>query len=225
LPGLDPESDVDVSVANGMLHIAAKGKMLELRADEEHPSEPRYKWFIRDVRLTEGTSQDDIAVTYKDGFLEIRVTRTEELPTIVGQARDAARDMAAGNARLPAEPRSSISLGYPQCVELKRVPVGEASGLASVLGAGEATFFLVHLACSFAAAARERFVRASLSITLVPSETTAASQPVAWSMQPLCLPQVTELARAEGRRQLQICQRRVERGVAVDTDGMPDPRL
>jgi hypothetical protein len=97
----------------------------------------------------------------------------------------------------PEAPKSSIALGYPQCVELKRVPVGEASGLASFLGATEATFFLVHLACSFAAVARERFVRASLSITLEPSEPAAASQPVAWSMQPLCLPQVTELARGQ----------------------------
>lgn len=74
LPGLDPDKDVEISVADGILHLRAERKE---RAEEEHPegyrSEFHYGKFERRIRLPEGTTEADIKASYKDGILEVRV--------------------------------------------------------------------------------------------------------------------------------------------------------
>jgi HSP20 family molecular chaperone IbpA len=70
LPGIDPAKDVTVSVADGVLTVKA------VRRDEtkeEHRSEFRYGEFVRTIALPPGADEDDIAATYADGILELRI--------------------------------------------------------------------------------------------------------------------------------------------------------
>jgi HSP20 family molecular chaperone IbpA len=76
LPGVDPDRDIDVSVENGVLTIAAErqeSNREELRGG--YRSEFRYGSFVRQVRLPAGTSAEVISAAYKDGVLEIRMPK------------------------------------------------------------------------------------------------------------------------------------------------------
>ena len=80
LPGVDPDKDIDITVADGMIHLLAQR---EERKEEERPggyrSEFRYGRFARSVRLPEGVTEADVKASYKDGILELRIPapRTE----------------------------------------------------------------------------------------------------------------------------------------------------
>jgi HSP20 family protein len=85
LPGVDPEEDVEISVHDGMLHIA--GERTQRSEDRENGTvrtEFRYGRFERTVPLAAGSSAEDVTATYKDGVLEVR------MPT-QPQAREAAK--------------------------------------------------------------------------------------------------------------------------------------
>lgn len=73
LPGLDPEKDVDIEVSDGILRLSAERTE---QSKEERPdgyrSEFHYGRMIRHIRLPEGTTEDDITASYKDGILEVR---------------------------------------------------------------------------------------------------------------------------------------------------------
>lgn len=73
LPGVDPEKDVEISVVNGVLHLRAERQE---RSEEERPegyrSEFHYGRIERSIRLPEGTTEEDIKASYKDGILEVR---------------------------------------------------------------------------------------------------------------------------------------------------------
>jgi HSP20 family protein len=74
LPGIDPDEDVTIDVADHRLHIEA-----ERHEDEEMERkgvlhrELRYGRFSRDLTLPEGVTDEDISASYADGILEIRV--------------------------------------------------------------------------------------------------------------------------------------------------------
>ena len=74
LPGIDPEKDVDISVADGILHMRAQR---EERSEEARPngyrSEFHYGHLSRSIRLPEGATEADVTASYKDGILEVRV--------------------------------------------------------------------------------------------------------------------------------------------------------
>jgi len=74
LPGIDPDEDVDITVADGVLHVVATR---EERSEEERPegyrSEFHYGSLERHIRLPEGADADDITATYRDGILEVRI--------------------------------------------------------------------------------------------------------------------------------------------------------
>lgn len=74
LPGIDPEHDVELTVSEGMLRIEAE------RHEEEKVEEKgwvrhelRAGSFVRTLPLPEGVSEADVAASYKDGILEIRI--------------------------------------------------------------------------------------------------------------------------------------------------------
>jgi len=93
---------------------------------------------------------------------------------------------------------SRISLGVVQAVELTSAPAEDSGGLVHFIGrTGDSRYFLVHLACSFAPAPGERFVRAALGVRLSREDQAAEPAPIAWSIEPRCLPYVTELARTQ----------------------------
>lgn len=70
LPGLDPGKDVQVTVYEGILTIAAE------RREEEHTrsrTEFRYGTLQRSVRLPAGADAEHIVARYTDGILEVTV--------------------------------------------------------------------------------------------------------------------------------------------------------
>ena len=74
IAGIDPDTDVEITVSDGMLHIGAERK-------EEEKSEAlgytrheiRYGSFTRELPLPQGCVEADVKATYTDGILEIRV--------------------------------------------------------------------------------------------------------------------------------------------------------
>ena len=82
LPGIDPDKDVDVSITEGELHLRARREeKIEYKDRSSYRSEFRYGSFSRSVPLPEGTTQDDVTATYKDGVLEVRVPIPAEAPS------------------------------------------------------------------------------------------------------------------------------------------------
>lgn len=70
LPGMDPDKDIKVEVANGILTIAAT------RQQEEHDgghSEFRYGSLTRRVMLPDGADEGAVAAKYIAGILEVTV--------------------------------------------------------------------------------------------------------------------------------------------------------
>ena len=74
LPGIDPDKDVALTVVGGVLNIEAERREEEKREGKGYlRREVRYGSFSRSLPLPEGVTEADIAATYKDGILEIRI--------------------------------------------------------------------------------------------------------------------------------------------------------
>lgn len=85
LPDIDPNKDVELSVAGGVLHIRAQREEKTEKKDKDmYQSEFRYGSFVRNVPLPEGVKDDDITASYEDGVLEIRapLPAGEEKPPV-----------------------------------------------------------------------------------------------------------------------------------------------
>jgi HSP20 family protein len=81
LPGIDPAKDVEVTMQDGMLRIAAERKVEENTQDKGYTRhELRYGSFSRTLPLPEGAAESDIKASYKDGILEIRIPVAEPAP-------------------------------------------------------------------------------------------------------------------------------------------------
>lgn len=74
LPGVDPDRDVEITVADGVLRIRAERRQ-EQRADEERVRrrEIRYGSFSRVLPLPEGVTAEDVTAEYRDGVLAVRL--------------------------------------------------------------------------------------------------------------------------------------------------------
>jgi HSP20 family protein len=74
LPGIDPDSDVDITIRDRMLTIAGK-------REESHEAAQRseffYGRFMRTLSLPTNASTEDIRATYLDGILEVEVPLRE----------------------------------------------------------------------------------------------------------------------------------------------------
>ena len=74
MPGIDPDRDVEVSVANGMLTLKGERRQeSEVEDKQGYRSEFRYGMFSRTLPLPAGASETDVEATYHDGVLEVRV--------------------------------------------------------------------------------------------------------------------------------------------------------
>ena len=74
LPGIDPSTDVDVEVTDGVLTISATRTEKEEQKDRHvHRSEFRYGSFVRSLPIPKGVDEAAITATYADGVLEVRV--------------------------------------------------------------------------------------------------------------------------------------------------------
>lgn len=74
LPGIDPERNVEISVARGTLTIRAERH--EEREGRRH-SEFRYGTYERHIRLPDNVREEDIKATYDKGILTITVPLQE----------------------------------------------------------------------------------------------------------------------------------------------------
>ena len=74
MPGIDPDKDVDITITDGLLRIRAERKF-EQKEDKEGTTrtEFRYGSFERTMRVPDGVKVEDIAASYKDGILEVRL--------------------------------------------------------------------------------------------------------------------------------------------------------
>ena len=73
-PDVNPDSDIDISVSGGMLHINVSRQSKRERTDKDvYRSEFRYGSFSRSVLLPRGIDEGDIQATYDKGMLEVRV--------------------------------------------------------------------------------------------------------------------------------------------------------
>lgn len=73
-PGIDPDKDVEITIADGLLRIRAHREVkAEQKNKKGYRSEFRYGELTRTFRLPEGSSGDDVKATYCDGILEIRI--------------------------------------------------------------------------------------------------------------------------------------------------------
>jgi HSP20 family protein len=76
LPGVDPEKDVEITVDDGLLTISAERHEERTEGEEGmagYRSEFRYGSYRRSLTLPVGVTADDVAATYADGILEVRV--------------------------------------------------------------------------------------------------------------------------------------------------------
>lgn len=81
LPGIDPEKDVQITVEGGQLQITAERREEEEREDRRfHRRELRYGSFSRTVPLPEGTDEQAISASYRNGVLEVRVPTPQSPP-------------------------------------------------------------------------------------------------------------------------------------------------
>lgn len=93
LPGIDPEKDVEINVADGVMTLRAERKE---RSEEKRPdgfrSEFHYGSMARAIRLPEGATEADVKASYKDGILEVRVpapkAAVKQSPTRIPISRD-----------------------------------------------------------------------------------------------------------------------------------------
>lgn len=70
MPGVDPDKDIEVSIADGYLMI--KGERREEMRDDHH-CEFSYGSFSRSIALPNGYDEKNIHADYKDGVLQVSV--------------------------------------------------------------------------------------------------------------------------------------------------------
>lgn len=81
LPGVDPDKDIEVTVADGVLHIKAeRTEKTEQKTKESYRSEFRYGSFTRSIPLPPSVRQEDVKASYKDGVLEVRTPLPAQTP-------------------------------------------------------------------------------------------------------------------------------------------------
>jgi HSP20 family molecular chaperone IbpA len=70
LPGIDPEKDVEVTMADGLLTIKAERRE---EVSDKHHSEFHYGTFSRSVTLPAGADEENVRAVYGHGILEVTV--------------------------------------------------------------------------------------------------------------------------------------------------------
>ncbi|MDH4278308.1 MAG: Hsp20/alpha crystallin family protein, partial [Acidimicrobiia bacterium] len=78
IPGVDPESDIDISVEDQRLVIHAERTSRTEDDTDGYRSEFHYGSFSRVIGLPEGANVDDVQADYADGILEVRIPIAEE---------------------------------------------------------------------------------------------------------------------------------------------------
>jgi HSP20 family protein len=84
LPGIDPDTDVEITVSDGSLCIRAERRESHERTGngDFYRSEFRYGQFTRTLPLPAGAGADDVKASYDDGILEIRLPMASPSPSV-----------------------------------------------------------------------------------------------------------------------------------------------
>ena len=79
LPGV-PQDKISVEVEDGTLTVSAeRTRSEEVSQERYHRFECRFGSFARTVGLPQGSSEDRVKAVYKDGVLEVRVAKPEQV--------------------------------------------------------------------------------------------------------------------------------------------------
>lgn len=79
IPGIDPDQDLTITVADGLLGVRAERRVAEDTAEQGHTRhEMRYGMFGRRPPLPEGVDASSVSAAYKDGILTVRVPVPQE---------------------------------------------------------------------------------------------------------------------------------------------------
>ncbi len=103
LPGIDPKSDVQVTVEDGVLCLS--GERRQDAATKEagyYRRESSYGAFERRITLPEGMKIGDVIASYDNGVLEVVIPKAAQLREPVRipvQARNGRKAVAAGGAK------------------------------------------------------------------------------------------------------------------------------
>ncbi|MCP4959220.1 MAG: Hsp20/alpha crystallin family protein [Actinomycetia bacterium] len=74
LPGIDPEKDVEITVADHTLRVRAERRKETKTEDKQgYRSEFSYGSYTRTLPLPAGATDTDVKASYNDGILEVRV--------------------------------------------------------------------------------------------------------------------------------------------------------
>jgi HSP20 family protein len=74
VPGIDPERDVEITLADNQLHLGVRREeKSEHKSKHGYRSEFRYGNFSRIVTLPPGVNEQDVRAAYNDGVLEVRI--------------------------------------------------------------------------------------------------------------------------------------------------------
>ncbi len=102
LPGIKPDTDIQVTVEDGVLCISGERRRA---AEQDEGGYYRREWaygsFQRGVRLPDTVSLDDIKASYDNGVLEVVVPKfaaLSEPKRVPVQAGEADKSLAAGDA-------------------------------------------------------------------------------------------------------------------------------
>jgi HSP20 family protein len=118
VPGIDPDRDVDITLAGNQLQISVRREERSEHKDKEgYRSEFRYGTSTRTVSLPAAVNQDDIRASYTDGILEVRVPLPEE--------------SAAGSRKIHVSRGSESSGAAGQQASGQQAPGQQAPGQAS----------------------------------------------------------------------------------------------
>jgi HSP20 family protein len=97
-PGIDPDNDVDITLAGSQLQITVRREEKSEHKDREgYRTEFRFGTFSRTVSLPAPVKQEDISASYTDGVLEVRVPLNEE-PAAGGHKIRVSRGTGTGSA-------------------------------------------------------------------------------------------------------------------------------
>jgi HSP20 family protein len=79
LPGIDPDTDIDLTIDDGTLRLKAERREDEKTEGRDYERrEISYGSFRRELPIPRGTHVEDVKATYSDGILEVRVPLKHE---------------------------------------------------------------------------------------------------------------------------------------------------
>ena len=104
IPGIDPDKDIDITVTDGSLHVAARRTEPAHKDQPGYRSEVRYGEFSRSIPLPRGANPEAIEASYIDGVLEIRAQLPEQSGTSTTKVH-----VSRGGTQSPEAPENFVT--------------------------------------------------------------------------------------------------------------------